>query len=119
MADETKFAQFIASKKLDPRRILVASHKLETLTLEDRTIIIGDGSGTLTINAGDTLQIADGSNTYGATLDGVLVYDDGSIQISGETKIDRAQFDLGWNKFGMMGSMATAAADVVFVRAPR
>ena len=45
--------------------------------------------------------------------------DDGSIRISGETKVDRAQFDLGWNKFGMMGSTATAAADAVFVRAPR
>ncbi|MFO0677096.1 MAG: hypothetical protein U0169_11205 [Polyangiaceae bacterium] len=39
--DSTKFAQFIASKKLDPRRILAASHKLETLTLEDRTIKFG------------------------------------------------------------------------------
>ena len=45
--------------------------------------------------------------------------DDGSIRISGETKVNRAQFDLGWNKFGMMGSTATAAADAVFVRAPR
>ena len=38
MADATKFSQFITSKKLDPRRILVASHTLETLTLEDRKI---------------------------------------------------------------------------------
>ncbi len=38
MADATKFSQFITSKKLDPRRILVASHALETLTLEDRRI---------------------------------------------------------------------------------
>jgi polyisoprenoid-binding protein YceI len=45
--------------------------------------------------------------------------DDGSIRISGETKVDRAQFDLGWNKFGVMGATATAAADAVFVRAPR
>ena len=30
--------------------------------------------------------------------------DDGSIRISGETKVDRAQFDLGWNKFGMIGA---------------
>jgi polyisoprenoid-binding protein YceI len=45
--------------------------------------------------------------------------DDGSIRISGETKVDRAQFDLGWNKFGMMGATATVAADAVFVRAPR
>jgi polyisoprenoid-binding protein YceI len=45
--------------------------------------------------------------------------DDGSIQISGETKVDRSQFDLGWNKFGMMGATATAAAKAIFVRAPQ
>ena len=45
--------------------------------------------------------------------------DDGSIRISGESKIDRTQFDLGWNKFGMIGATATAAADAVFIRAPR
>ena len=45
--------------------------------------------------------------------------EDGSIQISGQTKIDRSQFDLGWNKFGMIGTTATAAADAIFVRAPR
>ena len=37
-ADQVKFAEFLASKKLDARRILAASHKLETLTREDRTI---------------------------------------------------------------------------------
>jgi len=45
--------------------------------------------------------------------------DDGSIQISGQTKVDRSQFDLGWNKLGMIGTTATAAAEAVFVRAPR
>ncbi len=35
---ETKFAQFIAAKKLDPRRIIAASHELETLRPEDREI---------------------------------------------------------------------------------
>ena len=45
--------------------------------------------------------------------------DDGSIRISGETKVDRSQFDLGWNKFGVMAATATAAADAVFARAPR
>ena len=45
--------------------------------------------------------------------------DDGSIRISGQTKVDRAQFDLGWNRFGMMGATAKVAADAVFVRAPR
>lgn len=37
MAD-SKFAKLLADKKIDPRRILAASHKLETLTREDRTI---------------------------------------------------------------------------------
>ena len=35
---DTKFAQFLASKKLDARRIMAASHKLETLHPEDRAI---------------------------------------------------------------------------------
>ena len=35
---ETKFAEFIAAKKLDPRRILAASHDLEKLRPEDRVI---------------------------------------------------------------------------------
>lgn len=43
--------------------------------------------------------------------------DDGSIRIVGETKIDRTQFDLGWNRAGMIGSTATATADAIFVRA--
>ncbi|CQD08885.1 YceI like family protein [Mycobacterium lentiflavum] len=41
---------------------------------------------------------------------------DGSIQISGETRIDRSQFDIGWNKFGMIAPTAKAAAQAVFVR---
>jgi hypothetical protein len=35
---ETKFAQFIAAKKLDPRRILAASSDIEKLRPEDRII---------------------------------------------------------------------------------
>lgn len=39
MADtKSKFAQFIASKKLDVRRILAASQRLERLLPEDRAI---------------------------------------------------------------------------------
>lgn len=45
--------------------------------------------------------------------------DDGSIQIAGEAELDRSQFDLGWNKFGMIGATATAAGQAVFVRAPQ
>jgi hypothetical protein len=37
-ADKSKFAEFLVSKKLDTRRVLAASHKLETLQREDRTI---------------------------------------------------------------------------------
>lgn len=33
---DTKFASFIASKKLNLKRLLAVSHKLETLTLVDR-----------------------------------------------------------------------------------
>lgn len=35
---ETKFAAFMTSKKLSPMRLLAASHKLETLTTDDRQI---------------------------------------------------------------------------------
>jgi hypothetical protein len=34
----TKFATFLKDKKVDPRRILTASHSLESLQAEDRTI---------------------------------------------------------------------------------
>ena len=43
-------------------------------------------------------------------------FDDGSIRITGETKLDRDRFDLGWNRLGMMSSSATVAADAIFVR---
>src|SRR5260370_23352838 len=35
---DTKSAQFLTAKKLDPRRVIAASHKLETLRPEDRII---------------------------------------------------------------------------------
>jgi len=34
----TKFAQFLADNKIDPRRIIVASHELERLRPEDRKL---------------------------------------------------------------------------------
>src|ERR1700742_1514457 len=43
--------------------------------------------------------------------------DDGSIRVAGETKLERAQFGLDWNKLGMIGSTATTATDAIFVRA--
>jgi hypothetical protein len=35
---DTKFAQFLAAKKIDRRRIIIASRQLEILQPEDRTI---------------------------------------------------------------------------------
>ncbi len=49
----------------------------------------------------------------------VAELNDGSVRISGETKVDRAQFGLGWNKLGVMSATATIAADTIFVRAPQ
>ncbi|MEB4210135.1 YceI family protein [Mycobacterium sp. 94-17] len=45
--------------------------------------------------------------------------DDGSIRIAAETKLDRARFDLGWNRLGMVSSTATVAASTIFVRVSR
>ena len=44
MAD-SKLASLLASKKIDPRRLLAVSHKLETLTRDDRTIKLGKRKG--------------------------------------------------------------------------
>ena len=44
---------------------------------------------------------------------------DGSVRISGETKVERSQFGLGWNKFGVISPTATVAADAIFMRAPQ
>jgi polyisoprenoid-binding protein YceI len=49
----------------------------------------------------------------------VAEMDDGSVRISGETNVARAQFGLGWNKLGVMSATATIAADAIFVRATR
>lgn len=49
----------------------------------------------------------------------VTELDDGSVQIDGDAEIERSQFDLGWNKLGMVSDTVTASAQAVFVRAPR
>jgi polyisoprenoid-binding protein YceI len=41
---------------------------------------------------------------------------DGSIRVAGETKIERSEFGLDWNKAGVMGEAATVSAEAVFVR---
>jgi polyisoprenoid-binding protein YceI len=49
----------------------------------------------------------------------IILLDDGSVRISTKTEVDRAQFNLNWNRLGMIGETATVSADVCFVRAPR
>jgi polyisoprenoid-binding protein YceI len=49
----------------------------------------------------------------------VVALDDGSVQVSAKTEIDRDQFDLGWNQLGMVAKTATVWADAYFVRAPQ
>ena len=53
------------------------------LTLDDGTTVTGGGTGTLTINFGNTLAVEKGTNDChnGATLDGVIVQDNGTIDI--------------------------------------
>jgi hypothetical protein len=48
---ESKFAQFLTSKKLDPRRVVAASRKIEKLQPEDRLIRLKKRLGRA---AGDT-----------------------------------------------------------------
>ncbi|MFZ0907286.1 MAG: YceI family protein [Mycobacterium sp.] len=49
----------------------------------------------------------------------ITLLDDGSVRLSAKTEIDRAQFNLDWNRVGMVGETATVSADVCFVRAQR
>jgi polyisoprenoid-binding protein YceI len=49
----------------------------------------------------------------------IILLDDGSVRVSAQFEVDRAQFGLGWNRFGMIAKAATASADAYFVRAPR
>jgi polyisoprenoid-binding protein YceI len=44
---------------------------------------------------------------------------DGSVRVSASTEIDRGQFDIGWNRLGMVAKTATVSADAYFVRPPR
>lgn len=41
MADSNKLKSFLDSNKLNTKRLLAVSHKLETLTVEDRKIKLG------------------------------------------------------------------------------
>lgn len=42
--------------------------------------------------------------------------DDGSVQIRGETQLDRTRFNVDWNKMGVMSETVTVSAEAVFVR---
>lgn len=52
MADTTKFSTFLDSNKLNPKRLLAVSHKLETLQRDDRTIKLGKRQGKKAAAAG-------------------------------------------------------------------
>jgi polyisoprenoid-binding protein YceI len=49
----------------------------------------------------------------------VRTLDEGAVQVTAETTIDRDQFDIGWNRLGMVAKTATVAADAYFVRTPQ
>jgi polyisoprenoid-binding protein YceI len=48
----------------------------------------------------------------------IVLLDDGSVRISAKTEVELAQFNLNWNRLGMIGKAATASADVYFARVP-
>ena len=39
--------------------------------------------------------------------------------MTAETAVDRDQFDIGWNRLGMVANTATVFADAYFVRTPQ
>lgn len=43
----------------------------------------------------------------------------GAMRVTANAVVDRDQFDIGWNRLGMVGKTATVFADAYFVRAPR
>jgi len=45
--------------------------------------------------------------------------DGGGVRVTAKTEIDRDQFDIAWNRLGMVGKTATVSADVYFVRTPQ
>jgi polyisoprenoid-binding protein YceI len=49
----------------------------------------------------------------------IILLDDGSVRLSAKAEVDRAQFNLDWNRLGMIGETATVSADVCFVRTPQ
>jgi hypothetical protein len=83
---ETKFAQFIASKKLDRRRIVVASHEVEKLLPEDRAIKLNKrrarGAENAEGTAKETRKPRSGRPVTNRAIDAALV----GKAVSGPTK---------------------------------
>lgn len=52
MADTNKLSTFLDSNKLNPKRVLAVSHKLETLQRDDRAIKLGKRQGKKAVAAG-------------------------------------------------------------------
>jgi len=46
----------------------------------------------------------------------ITVLDDGTVRVTANAEIDRAEFGLDWNRAGMMGGAAKAAVEAYFVR---
>ncbi|WP_428341886.1 YceI family protein [Mycobacterium sp.] len=44
---------------------------------------------------------------------------DGAVRVTTNAEIDRDQFDIGWNRLGMVAKTATIVADAYFVRTPQ
>ena len=93
-----------------------------TLTLDDGTTVTGGGSGTLTINFASTLDVEAGPAgnglAHGATIDGVLVTDNGAIDIGDVTSgailtLDDATTITG----GGSGTLTIDAADTLDIEA--
>ena len=84
----TKFGEFIAAKKLDPRRILIASHNLESFRREDRVIRLNKRRGRAAADAGpstaekETRKSRSGRPVTGRALQAALT----GKSISGPTK---------------------------------
>ena len=70
--------------------IEVGASSAATLLLDDGTTITGGDTGTLTIASGSTVDVEKGSTGPGATLDGVLVTDQGAIDIATTTPANAA-----------------------------
>jgi len=99
MAD-SKFASLLASKKIDPRRVLAASHKLETLQPEDRAIRLakrrakaGEGGGASAAEGGEkkeTTKPRSGRPVTQRALDAALAGRNAALSGPMKTRLLRA-----------------------------